>query len=142
MIKYTLKCEQDHSFDSWFQSADAFDKLLNSGMVTCSVCGALGVEKAIMAPQVQAARSKAQPSAGPLTAPASPAEQAMAELRKHVEANSENVGDNFAAEARAIHEGEAPERSIYGEAKPEEAKALFEEGVPVAPLPWGRKRTN
>lgn len=142
MIKYTLKCEQDHSFDSWFQSADAFDKLLNSGMVTCSVCGALGVEKAIMAPQVQAARSKAQPSAGPLTAPASPAEQAMAELRKHVEANSENVGDNFAAEARAIHDGEAPERSIYGEAKPEEAKALFEEGVPVAPLPWGRKRTN
>lgn len=139
MIKYSLKCEQDHHFESWFQNAEAFEKLLKNGMVTCSVCGALGVEKAIMAPQVQSARKK---SAGPLSAPASPAEQAMAELRKQVEENSENVGNNFAKEARAIHEGEAPERSIYGEAKLEEAKALFEEGIPVAPLPWGRKRTN
>ncbi|MBL4750780.1 MAG: DUF1178 family protein [Amylibacter sp.] len=136
MIRYSLKCAHDHSFESWFQSAVAFEKLLDAGMVTCSVCGALGVEKAVMAPQVQAARKKAS---GPLSAPASPAEQALAEMRKKVEDNSEDVGRNFAAEARAIHDGDAPERSIYGEAKIEDAKALVEDGINVTPLPWGNK---
>ena len=140
MISYTLKCEHDHTFDSWFQSAEAFDKLLAAGMVTCSVCGTLGVEKAIMSPRVRPARNAAKPTAGALSAPASPAEQALAEMRKMVEENSENVGDNFADEARKIHDGDAPERSIIGQAKPEEAKALVEDGIPIAPLPWGNKK--
>ena len=63
----------------------------------------------------------------------------MAEIRKKVEDNSENVGKNFADEARAIHDGDAPERSIYGEAKIEDAKALVEDGINVTPLPWGNK---
>jgi hypothetical protein len=64
-------------------------------------------------------------------------------MRKKVEDNSENVGTNFAAEARAIHDGDAPERSIYGEAKIEDAKALVEDGINVTPLPWGNKgKTN
>ena len=144
MISYTLKCEHDHTFDSWFQSAEAFDKLNAAGMVTCSVCGTLGVEKAVMAPRVRPARNSAmsKASTGPLSAPASPAEQALAEMRRMVEQNSDNVGENFASEARKIHEGEAPERSIYGQAKPDEAKALIEDGIPVAPLPWGNRRTN
>jgi len=147
MICYTLKCADDHTFDSWFQSADAYDKLIAAGMVTCSVCGALGVEKAIMAPQVRTTRKQPKKDTdtkpqGPLSAPASPAEQALSEMRKMVEANSEDVGDNFANEARAIHDGDAPERSIYGQAKPEEAKALIDDGIEVAPLPWGNKRTN
>ncbi|WGI21103.1 DUF1178 family protein [Amylibacter sp. IMCC11727] len=140
MISYTLKCEHDHTFDSWFQSAEAFDKLLAAGMVTCSVCGALGVEKAVMAPRVRPARNAASPSERPLSAPASPAEQALAEMRKAIEANSEDVGDNFAKEARKIHDGDAPERSIIGQAKLEDAKALIEDGIPVAPLPWGQKK--
>jgi hypothetical protein len=144
MISYTLKCAHDHTFDSWFQSADAFDKLKSTGMVTCSVCGTLGVEKAIMAPRVRPARNstKTRPATGPLSAPASPAEQALVELRRKIEANSENVGESFALEARRIHDGDAPERSIYGQAKPEEAKALIEDGIPIAPLPWGNRRTN
>jgi hypothetical protein len=146
MIKYTLKCESNHSFDSWFQSAAAFDKLLAAKMVTCAVCGALGVEKAIMAPRVTASRSKVTPQPegrhGPLSLPASPAEQALAEMRKQIESNSDDVGEDFASEARAIHDGTKPERSIIGQAKPEDAKALIEDGVPVLPLPWGNKRTN
>ncbi len=141
MICYTLKCSDNHSFDSWFQSAAAYDKLMAAGMVTCSVCGALGVEKAVMAPQVRTKSAK-EKAAGPLSAPASPAEQALSQMRKMVEATSENVGDSFASEARAIHDGDAPKRSIYGQAKPEEAKALIDEGIDVAPLPWGNKRTN
>ncbi|SLN14032.1 hypothetical protein ROA7450_00242 [Roseovarius albus] len=148
MIQFTLKCDQDHRFDSWFQSAGAFDKLKAAGMVTCAVCGSGKVEKAIMAPRVQASRSKsAVPSVdAPTSVPAgmlepSAAEQALAKLKKQVEDNSEYVGMNFAREARDMHDGIAPERAIYGEAKPEEAKKLIEDGVPVAPLPFvpGRK---
>lgn len=138
MIRYSLKCENDHSFDSWFQSAESFEKLLGADMVNCSVCGASNVEKAIMAPQVRINQKKDR-SSGPLSSPASPAEQAMAEIRKKVEENSENVGENFAAEARAIHAGDAPERSIYGEAKIQDAKALIDDGIGVTPLPWGSK---
>lgn len=155
MIQYSLKCPEGHQFDSWFQSADAFDKLRQAGMVTCAVCGCGDVEKAIMAPRVRPARSAAaqppaqseavstpaEPPTAPLSTPASPAEQALAELKKQVEANSDYVGKSFAEEARAIHTGDAPERSIYGEANLEEAKSLIEDGVPVAPLPFrpGRK---
>jgi hypothetical protein len=138
MIRYALSCAKDHSFDSWFQSADAFDKLKTAGMVTCAICGSAEVKKSIMAPRVRTSEAET-----PLSAPASPAEQALKELRENVEANSEDVGSNFAKEARAMHDGTAPERSIYGEAKIEDAKALIEDGVPVVPLPFGpNRKTN
>lgn len=141
MIQYTLKCDQDHRFDSWFQSAAAFDKLQSAGMVACAICGSTHVEKALMAPSVRDSRRKAPeksdtPRPRPLSAPATTAEQALAELKRHVEKTSEYVGVNFVREARQMHEGAAPERSIYGEAKPEEARKLIEEGVPIAPLPF------
>ncbi|SHH73680.1 DUF1178 family protein [Cognatishimia maritima] len=151
MIQYALKCPDGHQFDSWFQNAAAFDKLRQAGMVTCAVCGSVDIEKAIMAPRVHPARSAASPAQEPepvaapkerpLSAPASAAEQALAEIKKHIEANSDYVGKNFAKEARAIHTGDAPERAIYGEANADEAKSLIEDGVPVAPLPFrpGRK---
>lgn len=99
MIQYALKCRQGHSFDSWFQSASAYEKLASAGMVTCAVCGGTEVEKAIMSPSVQADRKKA--SEATLSQPLSPAEQAMKELREKVEQNSEYVGMNFATEARS-----------------------------------------
>ena len=83
-----------------------------------------------------------QSYAGVLSKPASPAEQALAELRKKIVANSEDVGTEFAREARAIHEGEAPERPIIGEARANEARALIEDGIPVAPLPWQSRKSN
>ena len=142
MIRYTLKCESDHSFDSWFQSAEAFDKLLAAGMVACSACGSTKVAKALMTPSVQPTRKAAQPEA-PLSAPQGEVERALDAMRRHVEENSDYVGMNFAAEARAMHDGEAPERAIHGEAKLEEAKALLEDGIPVTPLPFlPRRKTN
>lgn len=156
MIQYALKCSEGHRFDSWFQNAEAFEKLQGAGMVTCAICGSSDVTKAIMAPRVRPARSAAAPQVEepqvaptpapaaperPLSEPASPAEQALADLKKQVEENSDYVGQKFAEEARAMHSGDAPERSIYGEANLEEAKSLIEDGVPVTPLPFrpGRK---
>ncbi len=145
MIQFTLKCANDHRFDSWFQSGDAFQKLKGAGMVACAVCGSTDVEKAMMAPRVRPARTAAptQDTANKptLRQPASEMERALSDLRRKVEENSEYVGMNFAAEARAMHDGNTPERAIYGEAKTEEARKLLEDGVPVMPLPFlpGRK---
>ena len=146
MIQYSLKCSNDHRFDSWFQSASAFDKLQSAGMVSCAVCGVSEVEKDLMAPRVSAGKTEA-PSAPakpdpPLSGPASPAEQALRELREAVEKNSDYVGRDFAREARAMHSGDAPKRSIWGEARGEEARKLLEDGVPVAPLPFRPTRKN
>jgi hypothetical protein len=138
MIRYALKCDEDHAFDSWFQSAEAFDSLLAAGHVSCVICGSTKVDKAVMAPRLRT-RDEAR---RPLSGPASPAELALANLRRKIEAVSDNVGKNFATEARAIHNGTAPERPIIGEATPTEAKSLIEDGVPVAPLPWQTRRAN
>ena len=145
MIRYTLQCADGHGFESWFQSAEAFDRLAAAGHVACAVCGATGVAKTLMAPAVRPARkaAAAATAAGPLATPQSPIEAALAALRRQVEETSEYVGLNFAAEARAMHEGRVPERSIYGEAKADEARRLVEDGIPVAPLPFvPARKTN
>lgn len=136
MIQYSLKCADGHSFDSWFQSAGAYDRLASAGMVHCAICGGANVEKAMMAPRVNAEPKARASQKGALSAPASPAEQALAEMRRKIEANSDYVGRDFAAQARAMHDGDAPERSIHGEARVDEARKLVEDGVPIAPLPF------
>lgn len=130
MIRYDLTCDKGHAFDSWFASAVAYDRLAGAGHVACPECGSAQVAKALMAPAVVAKAERA------LTTPRDPREAALAELRAQVEANSDYVGLSFAAEARAMHEGRAPERPIHGEAKLDEARKLIEDGVPVAPLPF------
>ena len=135
MIRYTLTCDQDHQFESWFQSSKAFDALAKAGHLSCVVCGSATVSLALMAPSVSAKGSKAD-----LSAPMSDAEKSLAKLRKDVEHNSDYVGKSFAEEARKMHDGDAPERAIWGEAKLDDAKKLVEDGVPVMPLPFVPKR--
>ncbi|QYK43221.1 MAG: DUF1178 family protein [Paracoccaceae bacterium] len=135
MIRFSLRCADGHSFDSWFQSSAAFDSLSAAGRLTCAVCGGAQVDKAPMAPSVVTEHASARPER-PLSMPTSPTEAALAALRRHIEENSDYVGMNFAAEARKMHAGEVPERSIHGEARPDEARRLIEDGVPVAPLPF------
>jgi hypothetical protein len=150
MILYSLKCTRDHGFDSWFANAEAFADLLGKDQITCPVCGTSTVAKSLMAPRVRPARTVASVAAkaaasgkGTLSEPRSDIEAALAEMRKQVETNSDYVGVNFVAEARKMHEGAVPERSIYGEARLEDAKALIEEGVKIAPLPFmPARKTN
>ncbi|MBT5294135.1 MAG: DUF1178 family protein [Octadecabacter sp.] len=135
MIRYTLICDRDHHFESWFQSSAAFDSLAGSGHLACAVCGSTEVSRAMMAPAVPAKGNKAD-----LKTPQSDAETALAKLRTDIEANSVDVGGKFAQEARKMHEGDAPERAIYGTASLDDAKKLIDDGVPVAPLPFIPKR--
>jgi hypothetical protein len=159
MIKYALVCENGHEFESWFADSAAYDKQVKKKLVTCPLCDTARVEKAIMAPRIapKGARRKmaleapaqapAEPpaeAAAPAAAPApvammSPQEREfrakLKELRDHLVKNADNVGRKFPEEARKMHYGEIEHRSIYGEASPEEAKELLEEGVEVHPLP-------
>ncbi|ARE41066.1 hypothetical protein RGUI_2925 [Rhodovulum sp. P5] len=140
MIRYTLICDEGHRFESWFQSADAFDKLLAAGMVSCAVCAGTKVSKTLMTPSVATEASNApDPRPGAVTPP----EKAIAELKRKIEENSDYVGLRFAQEARDMHDGTIPERPIHGEARLDEAKRLIEDGIPVAPLPFmPTRKTN
>ena len=139
MIRFSLACSKGHSFDSWFGSNADFDRLQTRGLVGCSICGDTTVSKAVMAPAVA---QTDQATAHPLSAPATAAEQAVRELRTRLEAEATNVGKNFARDARKMHDGEMPAKPIYGEAKIEDARALLEDGIPVVPLPWQKRRTH
>ena len=137
MIRYALKCDADHAFEAWFGSSGDYDDQATRGLVECPYCGSHDVSKQIMSPAVAGTRREA-PDAdrGPDMAKVRTMMTKMAqEVRSHVEANFDYVGDTFAKEARAIHEGTTEKREIYGEATPAEVRALQEDGVPCAALP-------
>ena len=153
MIRYTLVCAKDHTFESWFPNSAAYDKQAKRGLVTCPACGSSKVDKAIMAPKLSGTRKRSTasapvveateaPAANTSTAPVamvSPQEselrQKLKELREHLTKNSDYVGQKFPEEARKMHYGETDPRSIYGEASLEDAKELHEEGIEFHPLP-------
>lgn len=133
MIKYALACEAGHEFEGWFGNSSDYDDQAAHGLLQCPVCGASEVRKQIMAPAVAGTKAQRAPDVAPQMREMMM--QAMGAVRAHVEDNFDYVGDSFAKEARAIHEGKSEERGIYGEATPAEVKALAEDGVRVAPLP-------
>ena len=133
MIRYALTCDREHEFEGWFAASADFDDQQARGLVDCPVCASKGVRKAIMAPAVAGTKRRSQDQ--------SPAQnhqmmmEAMGRVRRHVEENFDDVGDAFASEARAIHEGRSEDRGIYGQASSQEVRDLVEDGVPIAPLP-------
>lgn len=153
MILYDLICDKEHQFDSWFRNSTVVEKLLKMGQVSCPKCGSVTVQKALQAPNITPSKKKGKAPKMP-AAPAMPdvtpnADVAQAiekmteaynELRETIEKNFDNVGDQFAEEARKIHYGEAPERGIYGDATPEQTEELHEEGIPVFALPLPKKK--
>ena len=143
MIRYSLRCNVGHGFDGWFRDAAGFENQRDRGLLSCTECGSPRVDRALMAPPVRSSRARRSEAPRPApTAPSlevSPAEKALAELRRRVETHSTYVGRDFARQARAMHDGTAEHRTIHGEAAPAEARALIEDGVPIAPLPFASR---
>ncbi|HEY4775442.1 MAG TPA: DUF1178 family protein [Xanthobacteraceae bacterium] len=150
MIRYSLVCAQGHAFESWFASSRAYDQQIERALVACPTCQSRKVEKAIMTPRVARADLQSERAAEPVSEPPpaqarspvammSPQErevrQKLKALRDHLIQNADHVGPRFPEEARKMHYGEIEHRSIYGDATPEEAKALHEEGIEFHPLP-------
>jgi hypothetical protein len=152
MIRYALHCDRNHEFESWFQSSSAYDSQVKRKLVTCPICGSAKVDKAIMAPRIVGKKGRERaPEPTPAPTPTTevtqqqPASLMLAqerelrtklkELRDHIVKHADNVGERFPNEARAMHYGDKEHRPIYGEASPDEAKALIDEGIEVSPLP-------
>jgi hypothetical protein len=153
MIRYSLRCERGHAFDSWFQSSQAYESQEKRKLVSCPACGSTKVERAIMAPQIVSKKSRdkapvpagtadvavtevtAQGSTPLMMAQERELRAKLKELRDHIVKNADNVGERFPNEARKMHYGDIEHRPIYGEASPDEARALIDEGVEVSPLP-------
>jgi hypothetical protein len=149
MIRYNLRCDRGHAFESWFQSSAAYESQEKRRLVNCPACGSAKVERAIMAPQIvsKKGRDSAAPAPAAATDATAPASTPLLmaqerelraklkELRDHIVKNADNVGERFPNEARKMHYGDIEHRPIYGEASPDEARALIEEGVEVSPLP-------
>jgi hypothetical protein len=151
MIRYNLRCEKGHSFESWFQSSTAYESQEKRKLVSCPACGSVKVERAIMAPQIVSKKGREAAMSAPAKAPTTDAgaqgstpllmaqelelRAKIKELRDHIVKNADNVGERFPNEARKMHYGDIEHRPIYGEASPEEARSLIDEGVEVSPLP-------
>lgn len=150
MIVFDLKCRKEHVFEAWFPDSASFTEQAEAGKVLCPVCGSRKVAKALMAPKVVGTKGReerpsgndgtARPEAGAVAlaeaAKAGELRRLLRELRQQVENNCDYVGEQFAEEARKIHYGETDPRGIYGETSDDEAKALVDEGIEVARVPW------
>ncbi|MGQ0443837.1 MAG: DUF1178 family protein [Beijerinckiaceae bacterium] len=145
MIKFALLCARGHEFQSWFQSGEAFDTQVESGLVLCPHCQAAEVTKAVMAPAIASggeakrakipAQSQSQTKVALLDRHDLQSRAMIRAFRKRLFEQADDVGTRFAEEARKIHEGRVPERAIHGQASIDDARALIEEGVPVLPVP-------
>ena len=136
MIRYTLNCNNGHQFDSWFSDSASFEKLREKGHVECAICSSKKVEKSLMAPVVTPKKKET------LLSKQSALEKEIKALKQKIKATATDVGENFSAEARAMHYGEKEERPIVGKTTVDEAKELAEEGIPFTPLPWSDDKVN
>ncbi|AVF40397.1 DUF1178 domain-containing protein [Pandoraea apista] len=147
MKVFDLRCAHEHTFEGWFGSEDDYLSQQTRGLVTCPVCGDTAIVRMPSAPRLNLSGATSRADAAPAGTPSQGtvsggAIEAKRELQtlwmkavRHVMANTEDVGSNFAEEARKIHYREAPERNIRGTASREETEALAEEGIDVMPLP-------
>jgi hypothetical protein len=154
MIRFSLRCQNAHEFESWFKDGEAHARMASAGLLECPVCGDTHITKALMAPAIKKARGvKGRAEAAPpaAVAPKPPEAEAprlaagpmpaqivalLQRMRGEIEKSCDYVGQDFAKEARRIHEGEVPPRGIYGEATEADTEALREDGIDVARLPW------
>ena len=136
MIRYTLNCDKGHRFESWFSDSASFEKLKEKGHLECAVCSSKKIEKSLMAPVVTAKKKET------LLSKQSALEKEIKALKQKIKATATDVGENFSAEARAMHYGEKEEKPIVGKTTLDEAKELAEEGIPFTPLPWSDDKVN
>ena len=138
MIKYNLICECGKTFESWFSSSDEHEVQRRKKLINCIYCDSTSVRKSVMAPNLFSKTNKTSKN----TNIEKKIKKQLLELRRYIEKNCKNVGDNFPREARSIHYDKKTSKGIYGKATPEETAELLEEGIDVATIPWQNKSEN
>ncbi|MBP2550134.1 hypothetical protein J2858_003070 [Neorhizobium galegae] len=142
MIRYSLICDNAHPFEGWFSQSADFDRQVESGFLTCPVCGSAAISKSLMAPSVSTARSKQERQQVAMDVARQETITKLKEMVATIKANAEDVGERFPEEARKIHYGEADARGIMGKASLADVKDLIDEGIEIAPLPVLPDETN
>ena len=138
MIKYNLTCKCGEFFESWFLNSSTFDYLCKKKLLKCIYCGSSSIKKSVMAPNLPSKSNKISKGAKLDR----DIKKQLLDVRKYIEKNCKNVGENFTREARSIHYDKKTSRGIYGKATPEETSELLEEGIEVATIPWIDKSEN
>ncbi len=135
MIKYNLKCNNEHEFESWFSDSVEFEKLKNKKMLECIYCSSKKIQKSIMSPMISGKKSS-EDNLNLLFKNISDEKNKLIKIRKYVEKNFEFVGDNFSEKVREVYYDKKTKKSIYGSATPEEKEELADEGIDLVSIPW------
>jgi len=138
MIKYNLICKCGKKFESWFSGSAEYDILKKKKLINCIYCNSTSVQKSVMSPNLAGKSNKKIEN----NKVAKNIKKQLLEIRKYIEKNCKNVGDNFSQEARSIHYDKKTSKGIYGKATPEETAELLDEGIDVATIPWADKTEN
>ena len=138
MIKYNLKCDNDHEFESWFFDSSEFEKLSKKNFLECIFCNSKNIKKSIMSPMISSKKSS-EDNINLMNQKISIEKSKLIKLRKFVEKNFEYVGDKFSEKVRDVYYDKKSKKSIYGIASPEEKEELSEEGIDLLSIPWVSK---
>ncbi len=139
MIKYNLKCKNDHEFESWFSSSDEFDKLRKKNLLDCIYCSSKKIEKSIMAPSISGSLNKKQELIETNNKNFEDKKNVLLQLRRYIENNFDYVGKDFSKRVREIYYDKKSNKAIYGTATSEEKEELSEEGIDLISIPWINK---
>ena len=135
MIKYNLKCHNDHEFESWFSDSKEYDKLNKKKLLECIYCSSKKINKSIMAPMISGGKLK-EDSSNLLNEKLSDKKKELLEIRSYIEKNFEFVGNKLSQRVREVYYDKKSKKSIYGTATAEEREELADEGIDLLSIPW------
>ncbi len=138
MIKYNLKCQNNHEFESWFSNSEEFDKLNNKNLLECIYCSSKNIKKSIMAPMVSNLKIKEE-KLEIINKDFKNEKSKLLKLRKYIEKNFDYVGKDFSKKVREVYYDKKSNKAIYGTTTKEEREELAEEGIDLLSIPWVNK---
>ena len=138
MIKYKLKCQNEHEYESWFFNSVEFDKLYKKGLLECIYCSSKKINKSIMSPMISHLKNKNQ-QIDALNIDFKNEKKKLIKLRKYIEKNFDYVGKDFSRKVREIYYDKKNDKAFYGTATPKEREELAEEGIDLLSIPWVSK---
>tara|TARA_B100000963_G_C22364820_1_gene553253 strand:+ start:31 stop:453 length:423 start_codon:yes stop_codon:yes gene_type:complete len=138
MIKYILKCNNNHEFESWFSNSSEFEKLNQKKLLECIYCSSKNIRKSIMAPMISSSKNSSE-NFEDIHKDFKKEKNKLLKIRKYIEENFDYVGKDFSKKVREVYYDKKSKKAIYGTATPEEREELSEEGIDLLSIPWVEK---
>ena len=138
MIKYNLKCNNEHEFESWFSNSEEFEKLNNRNLLECIFCSSKKISKSIMAPMISSKKKDGE-EIELINSNYLSEKNKLLKIRKYIEKNFEYVGKDFSKKVREVYYDKKNKKTIYGTTTPKEREELLEEGIDLLSIPWVNK---